>query len=574
MSKTKGIEISDKEGIYYLIEACRHYGVEQVVICPGSRNAPLTISFNRCGYFTCTSLADERSAAFFAMGMAQASKKPVVVCCTSGSAAVNFAPALTEAYYQKIPLIAITSDRPAAWIDQGNGQTIRQEGIFSNFIRDEWSLIAEPQTDEDRWHITRRLSELFNNALTKTRGPVHLNVPAGEPLYQTKTYDASATPRFYHSHASGAQIKFELSGYTDRFNTYKKVMIIAGQMNPSEQLESLLGKLSGFDDVIIISENTGNLRLPNSIAAIDRLIAPIESEPEWIAPLMPDLLITLGGQIISKKLKAAVRKFPPQEHWNLDPFATGQDMYQVLSEEFLCPPEHFLESLQDGLKPSASSYRSDWLRLAANAKVGHATAIETIPYSDLKVFSRLVAAIPKDTIMHLANSSPVRYVQLFDRNQSLTYLANRGTSGIDGSTSTAVGFATSEKDKNHLLISGDVAFIYDSNGLWNRAFPQNLKIIVINNSGGGIFRIIEGPDTTAELEPFFEAHHPVSIAHLVKAFGLDYRSACNLEDLEAILPEFFNHSGAVVLEIGTSKKENPVALKQYFRIIKEQLLQG
>lgn len=551
--------------------ACWEFGIRDVVISPGSRNAPLTISFNQSGKFNCHSIADERVAAFYAMGMSLATSRPVAVVCTSGTAALNLAPAIAEAYYLKVPLVAITADRPLAWTDQGNGQTIRQEGIYENYIRDWYSLYAEPSCRDEIWMNRRRLSECFNKATVSERGPIHINVPLAEPLYGTKIYPEAVKPSFYKRIAAVKLPSEEtIEELSLRVNDSKRIMILVGQSTPSKKLQELLKDWSELKNVVVLTETTSNAYVPKAIDTIDRIVMSIKGTA-LLKEMLPDVLITCGGYIVSKKIKALLREFQPEEHWHIDDTDQSLDTFQSLTREINCKPEPVLEALLGGMKKIDSDYAVKWSRLKHLGEIAHEDYIKKIPFSDFTVFRETLQNLKPGTVLHMANSTPVRYVQLFGYQKDLNYYGNRGTSGIDGSTSTAAGIARKQEDKDHVLIAGDTAFLYDSNALWNRNFPKNLKIIVINNAGGGIFRIIEGPDQTEELEEFFETYHHADISKLVQAFGIDYLYADGEKELQNALDSFLQSQVPVVLEVKTNAELNPGVLKNYFKFIRSKI---
>lgn len=568
--ENESVTLSNKEGVYALVMACKYFGVENVIICPGSRNAPLTISFNRSGLFKCHSLVDERVAGFYALGMALASQKPVAVICTSGSAAANISPALAEAFYQKAPVIAITADRPLAWTDQGNGQTIRQEGLYKNFTVDAFTLNTEPISRDEIWLNRRKLSACFAEALVRNPGPVHINVPFAEPLYGVKTYPIDFSGFYKSTQSTNDLSNKEAENFAKTFNTSKKVMILVGQNNPNPALAKILNTYSELSNVVILTETTANMDLSNSIGTIDRLIMSVKDQT-LLRELMPDLLITCGGYIVSKKIKALLREYQPKKHWHISQYDSGLDTFQSLTDEIISEPEKYLTNLLPSLQPEESTYKNQWQNLSNQAAIAHDTYTSELPWSDFYAFREILKNTVYPLNIHMANSSPVRYIQLFGFQSGINYFGNRGTSGIDGCTSTAAGFATIEPEITNLLITGDTAFMYDSNGLWNRNFPQNLKIIVINNGGGGIFRIIEGPDSTDELESYFEAYHPADIQSIAKAFHLPFFKATNAEELGENLKEFLNQPHSAIFEIKTPGNENAGILRNYFKYIRKEI---
>jgi len=568
--KKHGLILSDKKGVQTLVFAAKEFGIKHVVISPGSRNAPITISFNRSNFFTCHSIPDERAAGFYGLGIALQTNEPVALVCTSGSAAANYLPAITEAFFNRVPLVAITADRPLSWTDQGNGQTIRQEGLFQNHIRAWFSLITEPRNEEDSWQNQRLLSKAFNTALVLDPGPIHINVPLFEPLYETIEISANQEYRFYKSVLNSKPVELESAKeLAEQVTHHKRVMILVGQHRHDKAILSCLEEWSELPNVVVLTETTGNIGIPKAIDTIDRIIMPLE-ETDDLQDYMPDVLISLGGYVISKKLKNLLRKFRPNFHWHLHAHETGLDTYMSLTHEVHVDPTHFLRgALRHNSRPAQSKYAASWQKLKKLALEGHNHYLSQAPYSDFKVFDVINKAIANNTdlTLHLSNSTPVRYIQLLGINETITYHCNRGTSGIDGCTSTAAGWAAAAPSEKVLLITGDMSFIYDSNGLWNNQFPSNLKIIVINNQGGGIFRIIQGSDKEEEKEKYFEAHHPVHIERLASAFDLKYFSARNKETLSEVLPRFLKESGPLILEVITPRKVNDLILKEYFHQI-------
>lgn len=568
MTDTTHTEMSEKKGVHALVTAAAYFGVQDVVLCPGSRNAPLILSFHRSGLFRCHSIADERVAGFYALGMALATRKPVAVVCTSGSAAVNFGPGLVEAYYLKAPVVAITADRPSDRVDQGDGQTIRQEGLFANYIRGSYSVIAEPVTANEAGMNRRKISEVFNRILAGNPGPVHFNVPMNEPLYRTETYPPESVPAFYSRARLTAKTDAELAGRcAAEVSATEKVMVLIGQTAHDPELDREVAAWAAMPNVVVFTETTANIYADAAVTTIDRIIMSAGSS-EVTEMLMPDLLITAGGMIVSKKIKALIREKHPRIHWHISPHDKGLDTFQSLTGEIPANPAEFLGAVRSRLSESGpSGYAASMKAFKDAAQEAHDCYTSAMPWSDFAAFRILLSHIAPGTAFHMANSSAVRYVQLFGTVRGIFYHANRGTSGIDGSTSTAAGWACAHPDRDTVLVTGDTAFIYDSNALWNRALPQNLKIIVINNGGGGIFRIIDGPAETEELEPFFEAEHPASVAGLADAFGVKYFAAGDARSAEEKLTAFFSAQGCAILELRTPKAENAGILKGYFRHI-------
>jgi len=563
------MNLSDKKGVQHIVETLAKLGLKEVVICPGSRNAPLTISFNRHPAFRCTSIRDERSAAFFALGKAIELKEPTAVVCTSGSAALNFAPAISEAFYQRIPLMVITADRPKEWTGQGDGQTINQTNLYQNIIRKSYELKGDANTPSDLWYNSRSLCEGWSIGNISDKGPVHFNIPFHEPLYETAEPEETEVRIFSELATEKRLLESELSHLSQIFTECRKVMILAGQHHVDDAFRKELSAMAAFDNVIILTESTSNIHNSLFVENIDRVITGMNEAES--AEFMPELLITIGGAIVSKRIKATLRRFRPKYHWNVDPFDCMMDTYQSLTSAIPLNASEFFSQLRLKIKNVLSDYRMIWQDRKVLFSQLHEEFVEHCEYSDLHVFHKLFQRIPENTHLQLSNSSPVRYAQLFDNSRIAESWSNRGTSGIDGCTSTAMGCAVASPDKNFLLVTGDIAFQYDNNGLWVDEVAENLKIMVINNGGGGIFRIISGPGIADELEKFFETSTHSSIEKLARHYKWDYLAATDKTTLEKAWEDFFNPAkGRIILEVFTDAVKNPQVLEKYWKFLKEK----
>jgi 2-succinyl-5-enolpyruvyl-6-hydroxy-3-cyclohexene-1-carboxylate synthase len=564
--------ISDKRGVQQLVFALHHIGLKHVVISPGSRNAPLTISFAQHPEFNTYTIPDERSAAFYALGMAEELQEPVAVVCTSGSALLNYAPAVAEAFYRSIPLVIISADRPLEWIDHGDGQTIRQTGALSNHIMAEIALHEAPLTPEQESENTSNIHQLVPYLCGNWRGPVHINFPFNEPLYNSiDIHLASPIPAIsFPPPTNGSLSEADLNHVRETWLSKKKIMIICGQLPYSAKLQHSLHELASYGEIAVLIENTSNLSGRHFIQCIDRTLNSITEE--YTVSFQPDLLITIGGAVISKRIKAFLRNTEDLEHWNIGYEFPEMDTYRHLSRSFELSPETFIKLLPlPKMDAHKSRFGEQWKQLDYLIQQRQELFFQTDSFHDIHVFNYLMDVIPDDSKLHMANSSVVRYCQLFDPISSIRYTCNRGTSGIDGSTSTAIGAAIANPAIIHTFISGDLSFFYDSNALWNRHLPSNVRIIVINNGGGGIFKIIPGPEKTAELEDYFVAKQSFSAEYICKAFHVHYQRATNMQELDNVMQSFYMEKSdqrPVVLEIFTDGDYNHHALNDYFKAVR------
>ncbi|CAL2074665.1 2-succinyl-5-enolpyruvyl-6-hydroxy-3-cyclohexene-1-carboxylate synthase [Tenacibaculum sp. 190524A05c] len=537
-----------------VISACQYYNIDKVVISPGSRNAPLTIGFSNLDEVETFSIVDERAAAFFALGIAQQTKKPVAIVCTSGSALLNYYPAIAEAFYSKIPLLVITADRPKHLIDIGDGQTIRQENVFQNHILYSANLIEEEsKVAFNKTEVSNAIEECVFNS-----GPVHINVPFNEPIYETVELMESFNFRKYKESPSVQTVNYdELS---EIWNASKRKIVLVGVYNKCEKTQNIINRLAEDPSVLIMTETTSNLYHDNSINSIDKLISKLSTEE--FEELQPELLITFGGMVVSKRIKQFLRKYQPKHHWHIDEYKE-MDTYFCLSEYIKEKPVQFFDELFKKTLVVDSDYQENWIKEKRSRNEKHGVFAKETHYSDFKVTEKVLDTIPNNAQVQVSNSSLIRYMQLFDVNSTFSVFCNRGTSGIDGSTSTAIGAAFAS-DKPTTLLTGDLSFFYDSNALWNSYIPNDFRIIIMNNSGGGIFKIIPGPKSTNALQ-YFETPHQLTANHLAEMFNFEYEKATSLEELEEKLVGFYEHSEKPkILEVFTPSEINDQVLKEYF----------
>ncbi len=557
---------SDKENISLLADIFVKKGLTDIVISPGSRNAPIILSFaNRIG-INAFSIVDERSAAFFALGLALNSKKTIAIACTSGSAVLNYASAISEAYYQKIPLLVITADRPPHLIDVGDGQTIIQKNIYSNYIKKSYQLPVLLNTKEKFKAAENIINEAINKSLFPQAGPVHINIPFDEPIYGTTNQQISGKASKIDNILPVIS-QNQIEKIAAKWNGSKKVLIITGQATVNNEIIQILERISANNNTVVLTETTSNLFSDKFIDTIDNIISTINKNEFEL--FKPEILITFGGQVVSKMVKKFLRNNKPEIHWHISPSGEKMDTYFSLTDVIVSNESEFFNSIISFLQPINSTYTSLWSERKKNIDIKKKKYLSKIEYSDFKVIDLILKHIPEDTILHLGNSTPVRYSQLFGSKQGIEYNSNRGVSGIDGQVSTAAGYAFNS-DKLNVLITGDLGFLYDSNGLMNKYLKPNLKIIVINNSGGGIFKFIPGPDTTPNLEEFFVAKHNWKAEHICKAFDVNYSRIENIDELNSILPNFLTAERRTieVLEILTPSDKNGVVLRDYFGFIK------
>jgi len=540
-----------------VVQICKLKQIEEIIISPGSRNAPLIIGFTNDSFFKCYSIVDERCAAFFALGIAQQTNKPVALVCTSGSALLNYYPAIAEAFFSNIPLVVISADRPHNLLNIGDGQTINQEHVFSNHILYQANLTEENQAENEI-----EINQAINCSKLKL-GPIHINAPFNEPLYEV--VDKISEHLKIIESKSEEVTTDNLSEFASIWNSAKRKMVLVGVNAPNEVEQKYLDYLADDDAVIVFTETTSNLHNDEFFPSIDKILAPLTDDE--FRKLQPEILLTFGGMIISKKVKAFLRSNQPKYHWHVG-VHKANNTYFCLDKHFKLPLNQFFKELLIENKKSPSTYKENWKDVKLKRSSKHDEYLKSIPYSDFIAFDLVLKSMPNNTNLQIGNSSAVRYVQLFDINPSLKVFCNRGTSGIDGSTSTAIGASTTTKTQT-VFITGDLSFFYDSNALWNNYIPSNFRIILINNSGGGIFRILPGHKNTNNFDTYFETKHNLNAMHLCDMYDFDYIAANSKENISDALVNFYEESNSPkLLEIFTPSAVNDEVLLNYFQFIK------
>lgn len=483
------------EPLYRVSEICAYQGVENVVICPGSRSAALTLAFVRNKKFRTHVITDERSAAFVALGMAQATGKTTVLICTSGTAALNFSPAVAEACFQGIPLLVLTADRPPEWINQHDGQTIFQQNIYGRHIVKAYDFPADYTHPDAVWMIERQTHE----ALAFTRqGPVHINVPVREPFYPEagEEYNGEFRPVSY---LTGTPVLEEgtWNSLMEVWNRAGSILIAVGQNHAP--LGASLEMLAEDSRVNILADIISNVDVGKKICTHDIFLGKVAGMPP------PDLLITCGKSFISKPFKQFFRKNRPAVHWHVEDRTELTDPLQSVTAKITVPPLYFMQELAARNKKKVNELvgETNWKSYEAGARSYLNGFLEECGFGELKAMAMIAGHLLPGDVLHLGNSMPVRYANFLGGllPRGVKVFSNRGTSGIEGVVSTAVGQALGSSGRVHCVV-GDVSFFYDSNALFS-ARPENLSVYLIQNGGGNIFRIIDGPAKQAELESFF-----------------------------------------------------------------------
>lgn len=553
---------SDKKNILQLVALLKAHGVRKIVLCPGSRNAAIVHTLANIEDFTCYSVTDERSAGFFAIGLSLQGGGPAAVCCTSGSALLNLHPAVAEAFYQQVPLIVISADRPAAWIGQMDGQTLPQPHVFGTLVKMSVNL-PEVHTEEDEWFCNRLINEAILETTHHGKGPVHINVPISEPIYR---FTAKTLPeaRVITRYQGLSVYDRDYKELIERLNKYNKRMVVVGQMNLIYLFEKKYVKPL-YKHFAWLTEHLGNQTIPG--IPIKNFDAAVYSmTPERQEDMAPEILITYGGHIVSKQLKKYLRNHPPREHWHVAADGKIADLYGCLTTVIEMDPFEFLEKIAFLLDNKPTHYPLMWENYCKTIPM------PDLAYSEISVIGKLIRALPEPCALHLANSSTVRYAQLFTVPPRVEICCNRGVNGIEGSLSTAIGYAAASSKLNFIII-GDLSFFYDMNALWNQNYGANIRILLLNNEGGEIFHTLPGMDQSSRSREFITAEHYTTAKGWAEERGFIYMKVTGEEELEEAMQPFTSpetRMQPMLLEVFTDKEKDTTLLREYYHGLKNK----
>lgn len=552
---------TDKKNILQLVALLKAHRIQKIVLCPGSRNIPIVQTLVNIPEFTCYPVTDERSAGFFALGLALNGGSPAAICCTSGTALLNIHPAVAEAFYQQVPLVVISADRPAAWIGQMDGQTLPQPGVFGSLVKKSVNL-PEVQSEEDEWYCNRLINEALMELDHHGKGPVHINVPISEPFFKlpvTELPEARVITRYQGLNVYNK----DYQPLIDRLNRYQRRMVVVGQMNLIYLFDKKYTKML-YKHFAWFTENISNQTIPGMpIRNIEPLLCSMDFEAQQ--KMRPELLITYGGHIISKRLKKFLRRHPPVEHWHVAADGQVADLFGSLTTVIEMDPFEFLEKIAPMMDNRTPEYPRTWENLSKNIPQA------VFPYSEMSAIGKIIHHLPSSCSLHLANSSTVRYAQLFPLPKDVEVLSNRGTNGIEGSLSTALGYATAS-DKLNFIFIGDLSFFYDMNALWNANYGSNVRILLLNNAGGEIFHALPGLEMQDNSRRFITAIHRTSARAWAEDRGFRYLSAHNEDELNQA-DEIFTQPSItpqpLLLEVFTEKDQDIEHLKTYYHNLKK-----
>lgn len=549
---------SNVKNVQLLVAMLKAKKVKNIVVSAGTSHDAIARSLECDDYFKTYNIVDERSAAFFALGLIQELNETVAIVCTAGTAAVNYLTGVTEASRRNLPLVVITADKNPYYYNQFEDQMVDQINLFKSVVKHTVSL-PMIKDDKDRWYCERLLNEAFLEINHHGTGPVHINIPIEEGMFAIgDTFTTKELPKI--KVIERLDVSSDLNKWEEKFRTLKnkKVLIVYGQdYNVTQSRIEKLEKIFRNYNCLISTEKLSNLHCEGAIemSKVSRMMT-VSGEFEQICP---DVVISLAGSVAwdgKFALKSNNKKF---ENWLVSEFGMVQDFYRNLTNIFECSIDEFLEKMSN----YEIDEKNDYYNLCKNLDAKF--ELPNFEYSNLYVTQKLMNNIPKDSILNLANSSTIRLAQYFDNDPSIKIYCNRGIHGIDGCMSTFIG-QSAVTDKLSFLIIGDLTFFYDMNALWNRYVGKNVRIMLVNNSGAALFHFNQGLQKYPTLNENVAADHNATAKGWTESRGFKYLSSTNKEEFDKNLVEFVNPNSdkPIILEVFTKKEEDARLQHEFF----------
>lgn len=544
---------SDKKSVRQLISLLKAHGITKVVLCPGSQVAPLIQTCLQVTSFTCYPMNDHRSAGFFAIGLALHEAAPVAVMCTAGNGLTNMLPAVAEAFQQQVPLVVISADTVPA--------RLKEPLVFGDVVKKAVNL-PEVQGEEDALACNRLINEALLESKHHGKGPVHINIQLSDPAFgcnATELEDERMIVRYQGLN----MYEQDYQPLVERLNKLKKRMVVAGQMNNiyefDKKHEATLAK-----QFVWFTESLSNHTTPGRpIRRMEELLYPMDLKTQ--DNLAPELLITFGGAIVSRRLKYFLRKHKPLEHWHVSKDGEVYDAFGALTAIIEMDPFEFFEKIAPLIEDVPPLYPRQWSQLEEKLPEPR------FPYSEMQVVGQLMAALPKGCSLHLGNSSVVRMAQLFGMPEEVEIQSNMGLEGAEGALATALGYATAS-EKINFVVLGDLSFFSGMTALWNSNYGSNIRIMVINNGGNAQQQNLPGFTPDERTLRMITGTHQASAKAWAEDRGFAYLSVHNEEELKAALPAFVKPDitrQPLFLEVFTDKASDAEALKQYYKSLKK-----
>lgn len=540
--------------VQIILALLKKYDVKHLVLSAGTRHIPLVFSAEDDKFFKCYSIVDERSAGFFALGLIQTLNEPVAIVCTSGTAACNYVSAVTEAFYQHLPLVVLTSDRNQIYLNQQEDQCIPQMGLYQGVLKAQVNLPIV-RDEKDFWYCGRLVNEALLELDHGEKGPVHINFPVDDnyPIeWGTFKFDEKSLP--------DVKKIDRVTAYDDDIVWYslaeqltkKRVLLVYGQsLSLSVEEKNNLNAFCAKYNVVIASDHIGNVHVPQRVK--HTVLFSMLSGAEW-DEIKPDIVITMNGSMVMN-IKSTIRKYASSiEHWHVSPDGKVSDPYFCQKKIVEAPVSYFFRRMAAESTENKNTYWPQWKAMEEKYIVNDVYQC-AVDYSAVYAVKELLKAIPDNSLLHISNSNNIRITNMFPIKDTVDVYCNRGTCGIDGSMSSYIAQSYITNKPSFMLI-GDLSFFYDMNALWNRYCTKNTRIMLCNNGGGALFHsnFYKTVQTFDTMDVHIAAGHETSAKGWAETRGFTYLSAHDKAEYDRALLAFIGKAEKpILLEVFTDK---------------------
>jgi 2-succinyl-5-enolpyruvyl-6-hydroxy-3-cyclohexene-1-carboxylate synthase len=553
-------------------------GIKDVVVSPGSRSTPMAMVMAEHPELNIHIHVDERSAAFFALGIAKATNKPVAILCTSGTAAANYFPAIIEARYSRVPLLVLTADRPHELREVGAPQAIDQIHLYGQHVK--WFAdMALPENSNELIRYARTVgARAAAIASQAPAGPVHLNFPFREPLIpklDEEIFELKERPKGYVQVRNGELTisEDEFREISQKLNGYKKGIIVCGNIADNKFAQAVT-ELSTALKFPVLADPLSQLRsglhpLENIVEAYDTFLRN-EDAKEY---LKPDVILRFGAMPVSKALTIFLKENHQAEQFVIDGAGGWRDPATLSTEMIFCNEIIFCEQLSGLTEPKESTeFLEKWREMNELTKANMALIKDSQMLSEGRLFYQIAEMLPEEATLFVGNSMPIRDLDSFflNNHKSIKVMANRGANGIDGTVSTALGSALYSQPL--YLVLGDLTFFHDLNGMIAaKLYGIDIRIIVVNNNGGGIFSFLPQSQSPKNFELLFGTPLNLEFEHAVTMFNGNYTKVTDWDHFRELMKQSSDVKGLNVYEVITNRDSNLAQHRDFWRIVSQEI---
>lgn len=548
---------SDIKVVQIIISLLKQKNIRNIVISPGTRNTALVHSVENDTFFRCYSFVDERSAAYFALGMSEELDEPVCVTCTAATATCNYFPAIQEAYERNIQLVALTADNDRNYMFQTGEQTIDQINMYGKYVNESINIPLIKDSEEE-WVANREINKALLELNHRRKGPVQINYNMWYPLERLAKCDIEELPTARNIEL--LKYPFNWEKIQEQLLNKKRIIVYLGSGEKNKEVSKLLKRFFEVYNCTVVSDHFSNIRFEGVVNL--KCLGDVLNEKE-ISRLLPDLIITFGDVYYSTAKNILRQCSKDVQHWNISEEGVLNDGFKHLTTIYECSPSFFFENVIKNVNTENDKlYWNNWNRIANKIK------FPDLKFTNFYTIQQFIKVLPENSLLHLSILDSIRITNYFDLHETIECYANVGADGIDGTLSTFFGQAMNTREKAFLVI-GDLSFLYDINAVFSK-LGKNVRILLINNFAGAEFHKNFGIEKIPTINDYIAAGHKTKLEDFCFKGNIKYLTAKDEETLDKSLKDFVSdkYDGPIILEVFTNAELDAETLKRYWKINK------